>query len=100
MEIHKVIFQHLTEQENKRLINSGKCKEIEIERTNLDRAILDTKNRLSVKLSNGKCSQLLLEQIARHRLNIGPQCLYFPNIQADKQHHPQSTSIHLFLFVS
>ena len=71
MEIHKVIYQHLIEQEDRRLIHSDKCEENEIERANLDEAILDTKNRLSVKLSQGKCSQLLLEQIARHRLNIG-----------------------------
>ena len=71
MEIQEVIYQYLIEQENGRLIHSDKCEETEIERANLEEAILDTKNRLSVKLSQGKCSQLLLEQIARHRLNIG-----------------------------
>lgn len=71
MEIHKVIYQHLIDQEKRRLIHYDNCEDTEIERANLDIAILDTKNRLSVRLTQGKCSRLLLEQIARHRLNIG-----------------------------
>ena len=71
MEIQEVIYKHLVEQENRRLIYSDNCEETKVERVNLDKAILDTKNRLLVKLSQGKCSQLLIEQIARHRLNIG-----------------------------
>jgi hypothetical protein len=71
MEIHKVIYQHLIEQENRRLIFYDYCEETEIRRENLGSAILDTKNRLSVRLTQGKCSRLLIEQIARHRLNVG-----------------------------
>lgn len=71
MEIHKVIYQHLIEQEKRRVIHSHNCEETEVECAKLDSAILDTKNRLSVRLVQGKCSRLLTEQIARHRLNIG-----------------------------
>lgn len=71
MEIQKVIYQHFIEQENKRFIYYDECKVSEVERANLESAILDTKNRLSIRLTKGKCSSLLLEQIARHRLNIG-----------------------------
>lgn len=71
MDIQQVIYNHFIEQENKRLIHYDMCKESEVERVNLDNAILDTINRLSIRLIKGKCSSFLTEQIARHRLNIG-----------------------------
>jgi hypothetical protein len=71
MEIQDILYQNYVNQERERLISTGKCVEYEIDREKLDEAVLDTRKRLEVKLVNGECSQLIIEQIARHRLNIG-----------------------------
>lgn len=71
MEIHKVIYLHLIEAKIRGLIHYDNCVKTAIEHSNLIYAILDKKNRLSVSLIQGKCSNRLMKQIARPRLNIG-----------------------------
>ncbi|MGS2763764.1 hypothetical protein [Sinomicrobium sp. M5D2P9] len=69
--IQKVLYQHYVNQEEVRLITFNKNSENEIDKDKYEEAILDTRKRLDVKLINGKCSQFIIEQIARHRMNIG-----------------------------
>lgn len=69
--MHSVIYNHFVEQEKQKSIHTNDCEIIEINQSVFDKAILDTQKRLEIKLSSGKCSKLLVEQITRHRLNLG-----------------------------
>lgn len=71
MTIEKSIYQHYLNQEAKRLISEPKCESSEYVQDEFKKAIIDTEQRLEVKLKNGLCSKLLKEQISRHRLNLG-----------------------------
>ncbi len=71
MRVQDIIFQHYVDQEKERIITLDKIREKEVVAEEFDLAIVDTEERLRCKLVNGKCSRLLIEQIARHRLNIG-----------------------------
>lgn len=71
MRVQDIIYRHYIDQEKERIIAVENCQEIAVQIEELNDAIIDTQNRLDCKLINGKCSRLLVEQIARHRLNIG-----------------------------
>ena len=71
MRVQDSIYQLYINQEKERIIPAENCEEIVVDLDVFNEAIRDTENRLNSKLVNGKCSRFLLEQIARHRLNIG-----------------------------
>jgi hypothetical protein len=70
-EIAEIIYNHLSSQENSREITIEKTEEVFIENDKLNDCKKDTIERLKIKLRNGQCSQLLLEQLSLHRCNYG-----------------------------
>lgn len=71
MDLENVIYQHLINQENSRVLTLDKTEEYSADNKAYQNSIQDIKNRLKVKLNSGKCSDLLIQQLARHQCNLG-----------------------------
>ncbi|MDY8137506.1 hypothetical protein [Aquimarina sp. 2201CG5-10] len=71
MEIEEAIYNYYLSQESARFIPESKCEKFEVSLNKFEEVYIDTEERLKMKLTNGKCSRLLKEQITRHRLNLG-----------------------------
>lgn len=71
MEVAEIIYQNLNLLLKELEITLDKVEEYQIEPEVFHQAVEDVKQRLLVKLRSGVCSQLLIEQLARHKCNLG-----------------------------
>ena len=71
MELQDLIFEHLTEQQEGRPITPDKVMEYFANNDKYQDCKCDIQERLKVKLNTGKCSNLLVQQLTRHRCNLG-----------------------------
>ncbi|MCD8440961.1 hypothetical protein LNI98_11895 [Tenacibaculum dicentrarchi] len=69
--IQEIIYEHLCNEEINRNISIDKTKNISIDYKELNSCIIDTEERLKIKLKTGQCSKFLIEQLAIHRANYG-----------------------------
>lgn len=70
-EIQKLIYQHLSEQEDVLNISLDKTELIDIDKEKLNNCEIDIKERLKIKLKTGICSSLIIEQLSFHKANYG-----------------------------
>lgn len=71
MELQDLIYKHLSEQQSVRLIILDKTEKYFADDKEYQDCIRDTQERLKVKLHSGRCSKILVEQLAKHRCNLG-----------------------------
>lgn len=70
-EIHQLLYQHLSKNENRLNITLDKTAPIEIDTEILNNCEIDIKERLKIKLVSGICTSLLIEQLSFHKANYG-----------------------------
>lgn len=70
-EILKIIYKHLCNEENDRLITIEKTKPISISSTEYEEYRKDVIERLKIKLKTGVCSEFLINQLSIHKANLG-----------------------------
>ena len=70
-ELIKTIYRIYCELEESHRTTIKSVKEILVPEEEIREAYNDVVERLNIKLQNGKCSQLFLNQLARHHCNIG-----------------------------
>ena len=70
-EILEIIYEHLCKQESNRLIANENTEGISISSTEFEEIRNDVIERLKIKLKTGVCSELLIEQFARQKANLG-----------------------------
>jgi hypothetical protein len=70
-QILEIIYEHLCEQENDRLITIEKTEPISISLIEYEEFRKDVKERLKIKLKTGVCSEFLINQLALHKANLG-----------------------------
>jgi hypothetical protein len=73
------IYQYLINQEKSRDLAQNKMETYLTDNEAYNASVQDIKNRLKVKLSSGKCSNVLIQQLARHQCGLGEK--YVENIE-------------------
>jgi hypothetical protein len=71
MDLENVIYQHLIDQEDSRILTLDKTEEYLADNKAYQNSLQDIENRLKVKLNSGNCSDVLNQQLARHKCNLG-----------------------------
>jgi hypothetical protein len=70
-QILEIIYEHLCNEENDRLVTIEKIKYISICSIKLEEIRKDVIERLNIKLKTGVCSDFLIDQLALHKANLG-----------------------------
>lgn len=70
-EILEIIYRHLCEQENSRLMTIEKTGSTSISSIEYDEFRKDVIERLKIKIKTGVCSKFLIDQLALHKANLG-----------------------------
>ncbi len=71
MELQERIFECLTQQQESRLITLDKTESYFADNDEYQDCIRDIQERLKIKLKTGRCSNILVQQLAKHRCNLG-----------------------------
>ncbi|MDI6049005.1 hypothetical protein QLS31_04105 [Flavobacterium sp. XS2P24] len=70
-QILEIIYSHLCNEENYRLITIEKTEPTSISSYEYEEFRKDVKERLKIKLKTGLCSEFLINQLAIHKANLG-----------------------------
>ena len=70
-ELRLIIYNHLNSEIDNLLIANDNVETFEYDVQLFQDAIEKVRERIKVKLKSGKCSEVLIEQLARHQSNLG-----------------------------
>ncbi|MCG8388138.1 MAG: hypothetical protein MJA30_21500 [Cytophagales bacterium] len=71
MELQDLIYEYLSKQQDARLITLDETEEYFLADKKYQDYDRDIQERLKIKLHTGKCSNILVQQLAKHRCNLG-----------------------------
>lgn len=71
MDLTREIYKRFSVLEESKRITVDQTKTFEVESKTYQEAISDIEKRLEIKLRSGKCSRVLINQLARHQCNLG-----------------------------
>jgi len=71
MELSTVIYEHFSSQEIAREIPYDKSKQFDVNNNSFQICINDIQQKIKIKLNTGKCSKILIHQLANHKCQLG-----------------------------